>query len=96
MKRALGILGGAVALLVAGLAINTARCKADHLVVAPIGPIAVDEAAVAGRLAGAIRIQTISRADGGQDSAAFAALQQYLEGVFPKVHAALRFFFVKG
>jgi carboxypeptidase PM20D1 len=51
---------------------------------------AVDEAAVAERLAGALRFETISHAGGvPPDARAFAGLHDYLARTWPRVHAQL-------
>jgi len=49
----------------------------------------VDADAVAQRLAGALRFQTISRSDAPLDEAAFAGLRAYLAKTWPRVHAQL-------
>ncbi|MEQ9398036.1 MAG: M20 family peptidase [Longimicrobiales bacterium] len=57
--------------------------------VAPVA-IAVDSAGAVDRLAGAIRIPTVSFEDTERvDSAAFRALHDYLAASFPRTHAAL-------
>ena len=54
-------------------------------------PFAVDTAAAARDLAGAVRFPTVSLASGGPiDTAAFLGLHRYLEQTFPLVHAALK------
>ncbi len=79
---------GAVAVcsIVIGRALTA---KSVQVKVEPIPTIDVDDAVI-GRLAGAIRVPTVSRSEGlGSDSDALAALRRYLEESFPKVHAKL-------
>jgi carboxypeptidase PM20D1 len=52
--------------------------------------IAVDDAAAVGRLAGAIRIQTISEPLAAPNQAALSQLRAYFEQSFPHVHATLK------
>ena len=101
-KRALGgrrrllprLLAGllAAALALAGvLAFNTLRSESRQLRVAPAAPLALDEAAVAGRLAAALRWRTISSASDAEANAdQFAGLQAQLARAFPRLHAALK------
>ncbi len=52
--------------------------------------IAIDEAGAVERLAGAIRIQTISEPLAPSDEPAMATFQAYLEAKFPRVHTAAK------
>jgi carboxypeptidase PM20D1 len=52
--------------------------------------VAVDDAAAVGRLAGAIRIQTISEPLTPPNQPAMLALRTYFEQSFPRVHATLK------
>ena len=61
-KLLLGLLA-LVLLLAAALGINTARKGSRQLAVEPIAKLAVDEAAVAQRLAEAVRLRTESSRD---------------------------------
>ncbi len=91
IKRVLWVLAGLVALLVAVLAVNTLRQGSRQLSVPPVTPVAVDEKAVAERLGGAIRFQTIaSRDDPDANAAEFRKLHDYLQQRYPKAHAALK------
>lgn len=76
-------------LLVAILLVNTLRFTSRQVTPSPIDRIELDEAQLAQRLAGAIRIPTISQADGTVDGAALLALHDYLAQSFPLVHARL-------
>jgi carboxypeptidase PM20D1 len=75
------------------LALALLACSATDDAEAPV-PSAPDVAPANGaaqRLAGAIRIPTISHADSASfDAAAFAALHEYLKQQFPRVHAELQ------
>ena len=87
MKRLL-LLGFAV--FVGVLAWNTVQLKAAPQAAA-LTPLALDEAALAERLAGAVRIPTISLEDRSAiDRAAFDTLLAYLRSSFPRTHAALK------
>jgi carboxypeptidase PM20D1 len=92
MKRVLSI---AVLGLLALVALLTARAlgtrRADDAV-APAPRIALaDEPAIVERLAGAIRIATISHQDPADDDpAVFQAFRDHLERSYPALHAALR------
>jgi carboxypeptidase PM20D1 len=91
IKRALLLVLGLVALLVAAVAINTLRQGSRQLDVPPAPPLAVDEKGVADKLAGAIRFKTVSSAtDAQQNADEFRKLHAYLEQRFPRVHAALK------
>lgn len=77
-------------LLAAAVAVNTLRRGSRQIVVPAAPPIAVDEAGVAGRLAGAVRFKTVSSQDDAQLNAdEFRKLHAYLEQRFPRVHATL-------
>jgi carboxypeptidase PM20D1 len=75
----------------AGIAvIQTVRFVPADVNVEPGPAIAIPDGA-AERLAGALRIRTISTEDpSSTDTAAFQALHSYLERSFPRVHAALQ------
>lgn len=90
MKKVILLLG-AVLVLFAGLTIVlTARYESEHVAVDPVLNVAIPEAA-AERLAGALRIRTISSEDPAAfEPAPFGALHDYLRSVFPRVHARLR------
>lgn len=79
-----------LALLAAALAVNTLRKASTQIAVQPLAPLAIDAAAAAQHLAGAIRFRTISyddRPDAPADE--LRKLQRYLEETYPRVHAAL-------
>lgn len=77
--------------LVLAVVVNTWRKGSRQLEVAPVTPVAVDGAAVARRLAGAIAFRTMASLDDAEASAdEFRKLHAYLAEQFPKVHAALK------
>lgn len=87
-RTALALLAG-VALLAGIMVVRTLRFGAPQVSVQPVAPVAIP-AGAAERLAGAVRIPTISHADPAAfDPAAFQALHGYLRDAFPRVHAQL-------
>ena len=79
----------AVLLLVAVMLINTVRFTSQQVQVTPSEPIELDETALAQRLAGAIRLQTISQATGQVNREVLLGLHAYLAQMFHNVHASL-------
>ncbi|MBE7368246.1 M20 family peptidase [Ramlibacter pallidus] len=91
IKRLFLVLLAAVLLLVAAVAANTLRQGSRQVTVAPAPPLAVDTAAVADKLAGAIRFQTVpSQDDPAFNAGEFRKLHAFLEQRFPQVHAKLQ------
>ncbi|HSI52489.1 MAG TPA: M20 family peptidase [Ramlibacter sp.] len=91
IKRALWLVLGLLVLLVAAVAVNTLRQGSRQLNVPAAPPLAIDEKAVAEKLAGALRFRTVSSHDDAQLNAQeFLKLHAYLEQRFPKVHATLK------
>lgn len=90
-KRLLLALLAALLGLAVVLAVNTGRKGSRQLQVPPAPALAVDEAAAAEALAGAIRARTVS-AHGQPELNAeqFQALHAHLQARFPKVHATLK------
>lgn len=91
MKRALAGIGLVIFALGTVLVVRTLRVPAPPPAPAGSGAgLALDTAAAAERLAGAIRFPTVSYASGGPiDTAAFQGLHQYLVASFPLVHSTL-------
>jgi carboxypeptidase PM20D1 len=91
VKRVLLAIALVIVALGAVLIVRTLRIPAPPAAVTTADAgIAIDEAAAAERLAGAIRFPTVSLASGGPiDTAAFLGLHQYLASTFPLVHATL-------
>ena len=81
----------ACAAIAAVVSFNALRLDSHQGTVAPLVPPAVDAGAAAGRLAGAVRLRTISY---DEPSAAslheMRAMHAYLEVAFPRTHQALR------
>jgi carboxypeptidase PM20D1 len=91
IRRVLVALAGLVLLLLAAVAVNTLRQGSRQLDVPPAPPLAIDAQAVADKLAGAVRLRTISsRDDPALNEAEFRQLHAYLEQRFPLVHARLK------
>jgi len=91
IRKFLYVLLLALVLLAAVLAGNTWRKDSRQLQVAPLAPVAVDEAAVGERLAQAVRLATISsREDADLNRDQFLALHALLQKAFPRVHASLQ------
>jgi carboxypeptidase PM20D1 len=91
VKRVLLFVLAAVLLLVAAVAVNTLRQGSRQIEVAPAPPLAIDQAGVADKLAGAIRFQTVSSHDDPSLNAAeFQQLHAHLQQRFPLVHAKLQ------
>jgi len=92
MRLALKLLGLAVLALILAVAINTWRQGSRQLEVAPLArPLAVDEAGLGERLAGAVRARTVSSlGDARLNAEQFQALHAHLQQAYPKLHATLR------
>ena len=91
IKKILISLLALVLVLAAAVGINTARKGSRQMQVEPLAPVAVDEAAVAARLAEAVRLKTISsRDDANLNADQFKAFHALLQTRFPKTHAALK------
>lgn len=91
VKRILLVVVAVLLLLVAAVAANTLRQGSRQVDVAPAPPLAIDADAVADKLAGTIRFQTIaSRDEPRLNEGEFRKLHAYLEQRFPLVHAKLR------
>ena len=90
MKKLLLMFVTAIVLLAGFSVVLTARYVSTQAPVTPAPEIAVP-AGAAERLAGAIRIPTISAEDAGSfDGDTFRAFRDYLESAFPLVHSRLR------
>lgn len=91
IKRVFLFVLAAVLLLGAAVAVNTARQGSRQLEVAAAPPLALDTQAVADKLAGAIRFQTVSSLeDADRNADEFRKLHAYLEQRFPLVHSKLK------
>jgi carboxypeptidase PM20D1 len=77
--------------LAAAVAVNTWRHPSRQAAVAPAPALQLDTQAAAQRLAGAIRIRTVSALDDpAANSSEFDKLHTYLQQNFPKLHATLK------
>jgi carboxypeptidase PM20D1 len=91
VRRAFYALGLVAAALAVAVTIGTLRLSSRQQSAAVAPPIAVDEAAAAARLAGAVRLRTVSYdAPSAESDAEFLKLRAYLEQAFPHAHAALQ------
>src|SRR5687768_8417886 len=80
----------AVLILTAGSLACAAGEDSIQVLVRPAPDIMIPDGAAA-RLAGAVRIPTVSHADSAAfDAAAFTALHDYLQKQFPRAHAGLQ------
>jgi len=91
IKRIVFAILGLVLLLAAVVAVNTLRHGSRQLDVPPAPALAVDEKAVADKLAALVRLRTIAMADDPQANAGeFRKLHEELAARFPLVHARLQ------
>ena len=91
VRRVAYALALALALLAIAVAIGTLRHGSRQLTVPAAAGIAIDPAAAAERLAGAVRIRTVSYETPSEESRAeLGRLHAYLEHAFPRTHATLR------
>lgn len=92
MRRGIRFLGWALLALVAVLLVNTLRLTSHQLPgVAAAPAVAVSPDSALARLAGAVRIATVSTTDSSQtDTAQFSRFDAYLTHAFPLVHQHLR------
>ena len=89
--RAVDAAAFALAALAAAVAVGTLQHRSQQLTVPPAPPLAVDETAAAGRLAGAVRFRTVTSDPPSEASRAdLLRLHAYLEQSFPRAHAALK------
>src|SRR5438094_679868 len=97
MKKSLGALLVVVVILAAIVLERTFTFRSRQPQAGPVAVGPLDTAALAQRLAGALRFKTISFQDSSQfDAREFDGLHQYLRTTFPKLHAALKLEKVNG
>src|SRR5256714_1536302 len=97
MKRVLLALAVIVGVLARIGLVRTASFRSRRPRVAPVAVEPLDTAALARRLAGALRFKTVSFQDSTQfDAREFEGLHRYLRDSFPKLHAALKLERVNG
>src|SRR5438876_11978585 len=97
MKKTLGALLVVVVILAVIVLERTFTFRSRQPQAAPVAVEPLDTAALAQRLAGALRFKTISYQDSSQfDAREFDAFQRYLRATFPRLHAALKLEQVNG
>src|SRR6059036_2049278 len=97
MKKSLGALLVVVVILAVIVLERTFTFRSRQPQTAPVAVEPLDTAALAQRLAGALRFKTISYQDSSQfDAREFDGFQRYLRTTFPKLHAALKLEKVNG
>src|SRR5438874_8299944 len=97
MKRALLALAVVVVVLAAVALARTRGFRSRQPQVAAVAAEPLDTAALARRLAGALRFKTISFQDSSQfDAREFAGFGRYLRDSFPRLHGALKLERVNG
>src|SRR5207249_2412286 len=97
MKKSLGALLVVVVIFAVIVLERTFTFRSRQPQAAPVAVEPLDTAAVAQRLAGALRFKTISFQDSSQfDAREFDGFQRYLRTTFPKLHAALKLEKVNG
>jgi carboxypeptidase PM20D1 len=90
MRKVLPPMGATVVLLAGVILVRTATHGTPESALEPVQAVAVPDGA-AERLAGLLRIRTISHEDPASfDGDAFRAVHAYLDEAFPRVHAQLR------
>jgi carboxypeptidase PM20D1 len=91
IRRAVYAIALVLALLAAAVGVGTLRHASRQLTVPAVAPVAVDAVAAAERLAGAVRLRTVSYETPSEASQAeLLKLHAYLEHAFPRAHAALK------
>ncbi len=97
MKKSLGALLVVVVILAVIALERTFTFRSRQPQAPPVAVEPLDTAALAQRLAGALRFKTISYQDSSQfDAREFDGFQRYLRTTFPKLHAALKLEKVNG
>ncbi len=90
LKRVTISLFGIVLLLVVVLLLNAYRQGSRQIEVSPVQPVPIDAGAAAERLAGAIRLRTISYDDKPAAAEELRKLHAHLEQHYPRAHAVLK------
>ena len=90
MRRALLVAVAALAVLAGVVLLRAARFESKQLAVKPAPPVEVDASGVARRLAGGLRIPTVSYYDrSSMDERVFLRFHRYLRDTYPVLHGAL-------
>src|SRR5438046_10751861 len=91
MKKSLGALLVVVVILAVVVLERTFTFRSRQPAAAPVAVEPLDTAALAQRLAGALRFKTVSYQDSTQfDAREFTGFQAYLRATFPRAHDALQ------
>ena len=97
MRKILGALLLVLVVLAAVALERTFTFRSRQPQAAPVAVESLDTAALAQRLAGALRFKTVSYQDSSQfDAREFEGFQRYLRATFPRLHAALKLEKVNG
>src|SRR5256884_5374629 len=97
MKKSLGALLVVVVILAVIVLERTFTFRSGQPQASPVAVEPLDTAALAQRLAGALRFKTVSYQDSSQfDAREFDGFQRYLRTTFPRLHAALKLEKVNG
>src|SRR6266446_3112906 len=97
MKRVLLAVALVVVVLAAVTLERTVNLRSRQPQVTPVAAEPLDTAALARRLAGALRFRTVSYQDSSQfDAREFDGFHRYLRATFPRLHAALKLEKVNG
>jgi carboxypeptidase PM20D1 len=90
MRRALALIGSALALLLALVVARAALFRSSPMAIEPVAAPEVDAPSAALHLSQALRFPTISHEDPADfDSGAFSLLHAYLRQSYPRAHAEL-------
>lgn len=89
-RRIILLLSGILLLLILIIAGNTWRHASRQIPVTPAPVLSLDENALSGRLAGALRIKTISAGDGQTAQEEFRQMHQLMATSFPLIHRQLQ------
>jgi carboxypeptidase PM20D1 len=90
LKKVVGIVTLAVLVVLSVVLLRAARFTSRQVPIKPVERASIDPRAAADRLAGALRLRTISQQDPANvDREQFLALHRYLAEQFPTVHARL-------
>lgn len=91
MKKSLYLIVLVLAVVLGLVGIKAWRLQSRQLEVVPVAPLLLDENALAGRLASALRFHTISSLDRPEQNAdEFRKLHAYLQKNYPRTHGALK------
>lgn len=91
IKRLLIFVVGCLVVLFAVMLVRTLLFRSRQVEAGAVGVVPLDASAAAGRLAEALRFQTVSHEDPARfDREAFAGLHRFFEQTYPRLHAGLK------